>query len=407
MKKTLWSHDFTIITLGTIISAIGGTAMTFAFSLVVFDQTNSTLATGLFSALSILPAIIVPIIASPYIDSFERKKFIYGIDAFNAILYFLFTLYLFIYDFNLIIYLFFSLIVVSTNSIYQLAYTSLYPDLIPEGFAQKGYSISSLIYPSVTAIITPIASVVYESFGIEYITLSQAILLTIASLSETRIAYQEVKRAKLKPNIKSYLIELKEGMTYLWQEKGLLNVFTYMSISNSTWEGVNLMGMAFFQSSPILTTTMWAFLTSAETFGRMLGSIFSYLVRIPERIKFKISTFVYFTYSTIDGVIYFLAYPIMVILRFITGLLGVTSYTIRESSTQNYIPSIMRGRVNAFFQVFTSCFTLIARLLAGILGEYFPYQYVALGFALFAIISVYVFIVRNRKLIAPIYNRTL
>ncbi len=150
MKKTLWSHDFTIITLGTIISAIGGTAMTFAFSLVVFDQTNSTLATGLFSALSVLPAIIVPIIASPYIDAFERKKFIYGIDAFNALLYFLFTLYLFIFDFNLIIYLIFSLMVVSTNSIYQLAYTSLYPDLIPQGFAQKGYSISSLIYPSVT-----------------------------------------------------------------------------------------------------------------------------------------------------------------------------------------------------------------------------------------------------------------
>ena len=39
MKKTLWSHDFIIITLGTLISAIGSTAMSFALSLVVFDHT--------------------------------------------------------------------------------------------------------------------------------------------------------------------------------------------------------------------------------------------------------------------------------------------------------------------------------------------------------------------------------
>lgn len=46
MKKTLWSHDFIIITLGTLISAIGSTAMSFALSLVVFDHTSSTLMTA-------------------------------------------------------------------------------------------------------------------------------------------------------------------------------------------------------------------------------------------------------------------------------------------------------------------------------------------------------------------------
>ena len=49
MKKTLWSRDFTIITIGTLISAIGGTAMSFAFSLVVFDNTDSTMLTGIFT----------------------------------------------------------------------------------------------------------------------------------------------------------------------------------------------------------------------------------------------------------------------------------------------------------------------------------------------------------------------
>ena len=60
MKKTLWSHDFIIITLGTLISAIGSTAMSFALSLVVFDHTSSTLMTGIFTAISLMPTVQFP-----------------------------------------------------------------------------------------------------------------------------------------------------------------------------------------------------------------------------------------------------------------------------------------------------------------------------------------------------------
>ena len=35
MRQTLWTKNFTIITLGTVISAIGGVAMSFALGFVV------------------------------------------------------------------------------------------------------------------------------------------------------------------------------------------------------------------------------------------------------------------------------------------------------------------------------------------------------------------------------------
>ena len=46
-RHTLWTRDFTLITLGTVISSIGGVALNFALSLVVFDQTSSTLLSSL------------------------------------------------------------------------------------------------------------------------------------------------------------------------------------------------------------------------------------------------------------------------------------------------------------------------------------------------------------------------
>lgn len=64
MRKTLWSKHFTIITVGTVISAMGGVAMGFA----------------LFIAVSALPRMILPVLIVPYLDNFRRKPVIVFLD---------------------------------------------------------------------------------------------------------------------------------------------------------------------------------------------------------------------------------------------------------------------------------------------------------------------------------------
>ena len=137
MPRTLWTRNFTIITLGTVISAIGGVAMSFALGFVVFDNTGSTLLMGLFSAASLLPHTLIPMLAAPYLDNFRRKPVIVGLDYLNGGIYLLMGIYLLSYDFQMGIYLAFSLVVNTTGAIYQLAYSSLYPDLIPAGYSDR------------------------------------------------------------------------------------------------------------------------------------------------------------------------------------------------------------------------------------------------------------------------------
>ena len=136
MKKTLWSHDFIIITLGTLISAIGSTAMSFALSLVVFDHTSSTLMTGIFTAISLMPTVLIPILAAPLVDGCCRKRLIVMLDSGNGILYLLFAAFLLMQEFSYAGYLIFSLLTASFGAIYSLAYSSLYPDLIRNPPAQ-------------------------------------------------------------------------------------------------------------------------------------------------------------------------------------------------------------------------------------------------------------------------------
>ena len=94
-NKLWWTKNFTIITLGTVISAIGGVAMSFALGFVVFDTTGSTLAYGpVHTLVSALPRVLLPVLLSPYLDNFRRKPVIVGLDYLLGAIYLLVGWYL-------------------------------------------------------------------------------------------------------------------------------------------------------------------------------------------------------------------------------------------------------------------------------------------------------------------------
>ncbi len=404
MKKTLWSHDFVIITLGTIISAIGSVAMNFTLSIVVFDQTSSTLLTGIFSAVSLIPTVGIPIFAAPLIDKGNRKRYIYGLDFMSGCCYVFFAYYLFMNGFSYMGYLLFSILISSIGAIYSLAYSSLYPDLIPKGLAQKGYSVSSLIYPSVTALFTPIASFIYIRWGIIWICIMVGILLLTASAFESRIRYEN-QHEKHVFSFDSYRKDMIQGFQYLKKEKGVRSIYGYMAVTNASAEGINLVSMAMFQSSPILSTTMYALLTTADTIGRIIGGVLHYIIKIPTEKRYRIAVRVYGLYESFDMIWLMLPYPFMMVVRFIQGFLGINSLNIRESSTKMYIPNDMRARVDALFQVLIAFVMIISRLLAGWLAQYISYPLCAVIFAGMAFFALWFLIVRNKEDITVIYNQ--
>ena len=408
MKPTLWTRNFTIITLGTLISAIGGVAMQLALSLVVFDQTESTLLSGLFTAASLVPGMTLPVLLAPMIDRYNRKTIIVGLDYTNAVLFFLFFLYIRSFGFRYGAYVLFSFLCGSIGAVYSIAYSSWYPDLIPAGFEQKGYSVSSFLYPVTTTLVTPLAAVVYSRWGVECIILAEGILLAVAATFEAMITWQHIPVPKsgetLGVQMKAYFREMTEGIRYLKKEKGIRNMYTYMAITNSTGNGNYLMVMAHFQSSDILTTTMFSLLTSAETIGRALGAVVHYVFKIPRNRRYWLTVRVYMLYDLCDGVMLFLAYPVMLVLKFLCGFLGVNTATLREAATQSYLPPEIRGRVNGLFHVLINIGMVAVQLLAGALGEIFPYRYVALAFSVVALAAVFLVIVRNKEDVRKIYE---
>lgn len=418
-NKSIWTKDFSIITIGTIISAIGGTAINLAMSLVVFDETASTWLTGVLTAASYLPGILLPFFFAPYIDSHNRKNIMVTLDFLSSIFYFLFYLYVRNYSFSYEIYLLFCLLTGGIGAIYSLNYEAFYPELIEKGMEQKGYAISSLIYPSVTALITPVAAVVYGNYGIEWIILGEGILLFLAAGCEcfiTNIDIHRKKKYREKENsgfkkkekreyLKEYKEELLGGICYLKKEKGVRNIYLYMMSVNAIGEGNRLMTLAYFQSSNYLTTAMYSFLISAETIGRMLGGIGHYFIKIPVKKRYKITEKVYQIYEILDGTMLFVAYPVMIVFRFICGFLGVNTATLRQAAVQNYIPSQIRARVNGLFQVLISIGMMIIPLLTGALGEIISYPVISLLLGIISLFLIYQLIIKNQTEIRKVYEK--
>jgi len=406
MKKTLWTKDFTLITAGTVISAIGGTAMGFALSLVVFDNTSSTWLTGVYAAVMMIPSTVLPVISAPFVDSHCRQKMITWLDAVNGLVYFAFAAYIWFYGFSYVMYMLFGLATGCISTVYQQAYGSLYPELIPVGFTQKGYSVSSLIYPTAMTVITPIAALVYTTWGIEYIFIAEGVLLLIAASFERFITPDRMDgREKKRFSLKAYCSEMLGGIRYLKNEKGVRNIYTYMTTSIACGNGNYLMSVAYFQSGTRgFTTAMFSFLQSAETLGRMAGGLVHYIVKIPPKVRYRITVWVYTIYNIVDGTILLLAYPVMVVLKFIVGFLGVNSMTLREAAVQKRLPSEVRARVEALFMVMISLGEMATGLIAGAMGELLDYPIVSVIFGVVGLMCVYLLVVRNRKAIKEVYE---
>lgn len=405
-KETLWTPNYTRITLATVLGAIGNVAVRFALSFLVFDETGSTLAAGLLLAVQLIPTTALPLIIAPWLDRLPRKPFLVWGDAVNGLMYLAAGVYLVFNQFSYIGYLVFSLVLSCMNAFDSLAYTSLYPKLIPPGFSQKGYTVSQMVYPTITVVMTPLAGFLYEHWGIAFLCLLQAGLSLLAAAVESRIKIQEERSTKARAfSPAAWWRDLKEAFAYLRREKGLQSIYSYMAVTNGVAQGYSPILVAFFRTTPGLSVVMYSAFTVAEFLGRTLGGLLHYHVKIPEKRRFSLAFFVYMAYEGMDTVLLWLGYPLMLVNRGLCGFLGVNSAALREASVQNYIPDAMRAKLNAFFDVLCAAAAGVLSLGVGALGEVLDYRICLSLCGALAMVILLLTIWRNRRAVRDIYNR--
>ena len=96
----------------------------------------------------------------------------------------------------------------------------------------------------------------------------------------------------------------------------------------------------------------------------------------------------------------------MMVMCFIVGVGGITSYTIRISATQSYVPDERKGRFNGAFNMLSTAGALVGEVLAGSLALIMSERVVLLVAMLLCALAAIVFIGGGKEHVSYIYNRS-
>lgn len=404
--KGLWTRDYTRITLASILSIIGGEAINLPVSLLVFDETKSTLLSALVMMCGFLPDLLLGVLVAPVIDRSRKKRWIVGMDALLLGVYLAMAAFTHIGPFHYGLYVAFTLVTATVSVFYRLAYSAWFPDLIPSGCEQQGYAVSGTLYPLISIVMSPVAAFLYTQISVPNMFLGVAALLALSIAVEAGIREDGAQSTGERYTLRKWRSDLAAGFQFIRREKGIRNIYTYMSFASASGESTAILIRAYFQTAPGLSVTMLGLMSSAEMIGRLISGAAQYRFTVPPKRRYGVTRFVYVFYQLMDMLLLFMPYGAMLANRFACGALGTLSATLRSTAVNSYLPADLRARVNALFDTMGACAMLLFELLAGVLGQALAYRTgVALisGLTLLAAVAL---ILLPAKVNRPVYEAT-
>ena len=411
-KTSLWTRDFTILTGGTVVSMLGNSLGDFAMSLMVLDVTRSTLLYAVYLAMYSLPQMIMPVFSGAILDRYSRKKTIYTLDFISAGLYLGMAALLKSGWFSFPVFALFCFTIGCIISIYMVAYDSFYPLLITEGNYQKAYSIQSIL-DTLTMVMVPVSAFLYNGIGIAPLLFANGICFFIAAVMETQIKTEEeyIETQKLTAlegasKSRQMLVDMKEGFRYLMDEKALMAVSVYFAFMFLTGGIENVITLPWFRDNYSNGEYIYMLVWGCAALGRSLGGGFNYKVKIPAEKRYSLAFAIYIFTAVVEAFYLFLHVPVMMALLFFVGVGGVTTYTIRISAVQSYVPDEMKGRVTGAFNVMIMAGMLLGEAIGGVASEFVPARAIIVVAFLLQALLAFIVIGGNKESISELYNRT-
>jgi DHA3 family macrolide efflux protein-like MFS transporter len=446
----LWNRNFTILIVGSFISMLGYTCAVFTLSLFVYDQSNQIMLFALVQIASMLARLIAPMIAGTFFDRHSRCRAIYKLDYCYTALFALISLLLYLDKLHYAVIVVAVLLIGSIDGIYMVAFDSCFPLLTTTKTARQAFSVNSMLYPIASFITMPFTLWFYDSIGPLTIFIGSTILFAITATVETLIkfrephmmAFQPEKQMKLEPSPKeiemhqqglnildtvkneekrNFYSDFKEGVRYISSEKGLLAITIYFFVINLCSGIYGTLTLPFFRSASFTFDffgkqvdgmTMYLVIFGLSTLGRLVGANVQYRVKFRRESRFNVAMIVYITTNVIMMILYHIPPIFMALLALVEGTLSVTSYNIRISSTQQYVPDSKRGRFNGVFLFFNILGSILGQLIAGSIGDtawYGPNLFSTIVTIVYGInlIAAFAIMLPAKKKVSLIYNTDL
>jgi hypothetical protein len=261
-------------------------------------------------------------------------------------------------------------------------------------------------------VMVPVSAFLYKGIGIAPLLAANGVCFFIAAVMETRIGADEeyIETQKLTAlegagKTRQMLVDMKEGFRYLAGEKGLLAVTIYFTVIFTTGGIENVITLPYFKNTFSNGEYIYMMVWGCAVVGRTIGGGIHYKTKIPAAKRYSLALALYIFNSLFEAFYLFCKVPVMMAMCFLVGIGGVTTYTIRISATQSYVPDEKKGRFNGAFNMMSMLGALLGEAIGGLASEVMPERTIIMVAMLIQAALALVIIGGKKASVSEIYNR--
>ena len=351
-------------------SQLGSSMTSFALVLYLYEKCGSALSTALLSVCSYAPYILLSMFAGALSDSWNKKRTMLVCDSLAAIS--TIVVFVLLQTNQLQIWHLYGLNVINgiMNTVQQPASEVAVSLITSRRFYQKVSGLKSFSN-ALNTMLTPIlATALYAFAGIQAIILvdvSTFLFAFIILWSCIRIPQQD---AASKAEKESVLRATGEGIRYLKQNRGILNLILFLSAINLTASAYNAALPAMLLSRAGGGATALGWVTMVTGFATLVGSIVASVARAP---KSRVKVIYWSLLFSMSAENFMLAFGKSIPVWCIGAILGWIAIPLMGTNLgailRLHIPIEMQGRVYATRNTLQFCTIPVGYLVGGFLVD--------------------------------------
>ncbi|HYE82088.1 MAG TPA: MFS transporter [Clostridia bacterium] len=277
-EKKAVNTNFILLLLGRMVSDTGTGIQAVIMPLYIIDAGGSAATVGLFSFLSLVPALLVYPFAGVLGDRLNRKRIMVATDICSGlvILGLAFTAYSDRISLNLLLSV--QVLVSILYGFFDPATKGMLPQLVSrEELTKANSTVASTRI--LTGLLSPlIGAALYAGLGIMGVFLINGISFILSGCSEQLIKYKHVERES-KNGTPALVTDLSEGIRFILGSKAIRKLCTFFLVIYALVQPVFTVVLPlFFRARLEYTDTHYGYLQMAMILGALLGSILTGMI---------------------------------------------------------------------------------------------------------------------------------
>lgn len=403
-SKNLWLY------LGSrFVSLIGSGIQMIALPLYILDLTGSAALMGVFSVLTLVPALLTAPFSGIIGDRRNRRNIMIAMDFGRGGLICFIGILTSVGNFNIYMLFLAQILISMMDSLFNSSSAALMPELISKeelieaNSARGGFDAASTILGPV------LGGMIYGVWGIKGVFYINGISFIISAVFSMFINYKRKVVEKDKISIKTFLNENSEALKFIVNKKGLLQLFVFAMISNFLLAPLFDIVMPYILKKEVgFTSQQYGYIMGFLAVGILLGNmgISLYFKRLGIKKLMKIG---FIVETTLRVVVCGLVLPKVVSvyggptwMLFISISIGFIAMeffnafvnTSISTNLQKLVPDEMRSRFFSIMGMFAQGAMPIGALVFGIMLDKMRYFYILIIVNIILVLVVSIFLLK-------------